>query len=330
MRARELKFLTGARLSKRYKLLGYRVRLFDPRGIYPAGTKFVPNGFFHADDDLVFSVVRGEDWTRLDSEIPYSEFDWASPQELRLFASMMFCEKREDRRMCLYPLRYGHRLDVRKLDLTRIDTVNRLKDFVLEEVRKPDRYGAPSDFLRRSTRPYDLESDSTFAFDRLLTFWHGMGDLDFLLLRGAYALMKADMLTSHLEFYEEGIVSCYIALDASYAYILGVLKAQGIKNPTANDAQMWVHNCFDKAFGLPEPSETSRYFEDFYRDRIMTLHPSSRFGEVPYAPIMHGDYIHLRRSLREIFAYLVSGEHGEDYHSHVREMRRLGNGTRAW
>ncbi|MNU06565.1 hypothetical protein D3C72_2518020 [compost metagenome] len=51
----------------------------------------------------------------------------------------------------------------------------------------------------------------------------------------------------------------------------------------------------------------------------MTLHPANKHGDTPYAPIMHDDIPQLRRSLREIFAYLLLEEHGPDFHSDLQE-----------
>jgi hypothetical protein len=48
-----------------------------------------PNGFFHADEQIAFSVILGDSWRMLDPDIPFSEFDWASPQELRLITSLI-------------------------------------------------------------------------------------------------------------------------------------------------------------------------------------------------------------------------------------------------
>jgi len=107
-------------------------------------------------------------------------------------------------------------------------------------------------------------------------------------------------------------------------------ELEGVKNPSAHDAAVWLHEHFDAPFGLPAPDETERYFETFYEERVMTLHPASRYGELPYAPIMHGDIPHLRRSLREIFAYLLLDEHGTDYDDDVDEhVRKTGRSAGA-
>jgi hypothetical protein len=45
-----------------------------------------------------------ESWRTHDPEVPFSEFDWATPQELRLIASLILCEVMEGPCVRLYPL----------------------------------------------------------------------------------------------------------------------------------------------------------------------------------------------------------------------------------
>lgn len=131
------------------------------------------------------------------------------------------------------------------------------------------------------------------------------------------------MLSRHHEFWEEAIISVYIALEVSFSLVLRRLELEGCPNPTARDAARWLHRHFDQYFGHKAPDATSGYFEEFYEQRIMTLHPASRFGDLPYAPIMHDDLSHLRRSLREILAYLALGVHSTDFYEDVRKNSRF-------
>jgi DNA-binding FadR family transcriptional regulator len=51
----------------------------------------------------------------------------------------------------------------------------------------------------------------------------------------------------------------------------------------------------------------------------MTFHPASRFGDLPYSPNMHDDIFHLRRWLREVFAYILIGRHDPGQQAAMRE-----------
>ena len=67
----------------------------------------MPTGFLYADEEIAFSVVHGGDWGNTLADAPYSEFNWALPEELRLMASLVLCELRNEP-VSLYPaVRYG-------------------------------------------------------------------------------------------------------------------------------------------------------------------------------------------------------------------------------
>jgi len=318
---RPMKFLPWKEVAARGGTPTYRVMVMDPRGIYPHGIQHVPAGFFYADEAIAFSVIYGGDWEDIIEDAPYSEFNWASPEELRLMASLVLCERRGEPYVSLYPVvRYSPRLDASKLDLTCPLTVHRVRELLLKTAAE-----ASTSFAQREpregviSRKYNTVPAERYGFDRLLKFWNALYGASFVFFRGIYTLIKADMLRQHPEFNEEAIVSLYIALDASFSLVKRHLQLLGIKDPSSHDAAVWLHEHFDAPFGLHAPDETEKYFGSFYEERIMTLHPANRHGDMPYAPIMHADIPHLRRSLREIFAYLLLEEHGPDFHSDLQE-----------
>ncbi|MDZ7660936.1 hypothetical protein [Thiohalophilus sp.] len=313
-----IRFVSSEQRWARAKGVANRVMVFEPKGYYPRGTLHVPNGVFHADTEISFSIVKGESWSSLDPDAPFSEFDWASPQELRLISSLLLCERRDDAYIRFYPIvRYGHLLEEENIDLSRPSIVNDVKALLLKLARNSKPGLMQDRIVNCLEKPYDLVEPDHYGFDRLLSFWKALSPANYVVLRGIYALVKSDMLSFHYEFSEEAIVSLYIALDASFTLVLRKLREDGVINPSSHDAALWLHEHFDKPFGLPEPDITEKYFHEFYEQRVMTLHPASRYGDMPYSPIMHDDIPHLRRSLREIFAYIVLGTHGPDYEEEV-------------
>ena len=110
-----------------------------------------------------------------------------------------------------------------------------------------------------------------------------------------------------------------IALDASFSAVIRQLQTEGVSNPTAHDAEVWIHKHFNAPFGLPPPEAAEKYFGEFYEQRVMTFHPASRFGDVPYSPNMNDDIIHLRRWLREVLAYVITGRHDPGHEEALRE-----------
>ncbi|GAA0888305.1 hypothetical protein GCM10009121_11860 [Rhodanobacter soli] len=317
-----LRWLEGERARHRSGWLGYNVTIFNTLGQYPEGTHMVPGGVFHADPELVFSVVWGGSWQRLDAELPYSELRGLSPDCLRLVAALMLCERRGERRCNFYPeTEHRRRLDTRRLRLDRAEVVGEIRQFLLEDLSNcTDSQGGRLPY--KPSRKYDLFDPSQLLLDRLLEFWEAFNPPDYLVLRGMHALMKADMLACHREFQEEATIACFIALDASFSKIQQELVNDGARNPSAHDVAKWVHAHFNEAFGIATPGPEDKYFGDLYEQRVMTLHPSSRYGETPVAPILYGDYMWLRRDLREVFAYLITRHHGPDYNEDLRTSLR--------
>ena len=323
---RRLRFLTGKELRSKAKRSSYlAVRLFHPRGHYPRTIVSSPNALFSADEELVYSVIRVRNTVAYDDSLPYSEMDWIEIPELQFLGALLLCEKIEEPRVSLYPVKHFiGRISTADLSLTDRSAPDNIKLLIQRSIIHPSEGTYYTSQINEcGTHRYRL-----FAADRLsaelhLDYANNIDKTDYVLLRGLGALIKADMLSSHPEFIEEAIVSCFVAMEASFQLALRLLKGCGIENPTAHDAAVWLHETFDEPFGLPAPS-VEKYFEEFYTQRIMTLHPSSRFGDVPFAPLAVDDYYHLRPSLRQIFAYLVRGEHPEDYFEAVTRHQQRG------
>jgi hypothetical protein len=221
--------------------------------MYPRGTFHVPNGFFHADEQIAFSVVLGDSWRTFDPDIPFSEFDWASPQELRLITALILCEVTDGPPIRLYPIvRLGPLLDVNELNLQSPETVAEVRALLLHHAAQPwSTRNAFSMLTRITCRTYDLTDPREFALDRQFEFWNSLASPNYVVLRGVYALMKSDMLSCHYEFSEEAVNSLYIALDASFALVVRQLQKEGNPSPSSHDAQVWVHRHFSAPFGLP-------------------------------------------------------------------------------
>lgn len=106
----------------------------------------------------------------------------------------------------------------------------------------------------------------------------------------------------HQMFTLEALYSLYVALDATFSLVCRKLKQEGIENPGAWDAQAFLERAEGRA------SEGFPYFGDFYVDRVCTMHPESRFGVFPFAPVSNCDAHTLFKNLREVFRLLILGE----------------------
>lgn len=109
------------------------------------------------------------------------------------------------------------------------------------------------------------------------------------------------MLRCHRQFLEEACVSLWIALDASFHLFRREMATKGQRNASAID----VGNYLDNLLGYQSSGE--RYFADFYEERVKTIHPASRFGVYPAAPLCADEYMQLLVSLIPIYEYLIVG-----------------------
>ena len=314
------RFRQGKRLRDNMRKPAYVLRLFHPRGQYPRCKVVQHDAIFWADEELVFSVTRSTPWRYFDSDAPYTEMDWLNPEELRFLGSILFTERRDWGSIRFYPVyKHGPILSPNKLDFTKPAVQDKLRRTVWIHAAHPSWPEADnlSDCLRLR---YSLLDTDHFTIDRQPLYWNGINQRDYVLLRGISALIKSDMLSCYHEFIEEAVISVFIAMDASFQLILRQLRKDGKKNPGAKDAALWLFEHFDKPMGLPQPT-VEKYFGELYDQRLMTMHPSSRLGDHPYAPVMVDDLFLLRDSLREILGYLATGTHGPDFHDAVAKRR---------
>ncbi|MEX2125588.1 MAG: hypothetical protein WD795_16995 [Woeseia sp.] len=319
-------FVEREAMHKVWRNPGYSIRLFDPRGHYPAGKIAAPNALYWGAPDLTFMATWSAPWDWYKLDMPYTEMDWATPQELKLLASILLCEREDGPRTCFYPVhRFSMRLDAEKLNLESPWIATRIKDSIIERSHRPDMMIGEGAILECRKGKYSLFKKSCLEIARQPEFFERISTDDYLFLRGIGALLKADMLTRHYEFWEEAIVISFIALEASFQMVLRELRQSGIVEPTSKDAAAWLHQSFNEPFGL-EPVE--RYFQAVYDQRIMTLHPVSRLGVNPYAPLFHDDYSLLRRDVPSIFAYLLTGRHSPEYLTTIARFGKT-NSNRA-
>lgn len=315
--------MEGKRLLNSYRQQSYIVRIFHPRGQYPRTKIMQRNALFWADEEMVFSVTHSVPWRVHDEDAPYTEMDWLAPDEIQFLGSIFFSERRNDAHIRFYPVfGYGPRIAQKVLDLSRQSVAERIRDSIRIRLAHAPWGHHGQELNECQTLRYSLLDPNTLNLDRQPMYWAGISTRDYVMLRGISALFKSDMLSSYYEFFEEAIISAFIALEASFRLIVRKLEREGVRNAGARDAAQWLFKHFDEPMGLPRPT-IERYFEEFYDQRIMTLHPASRFGDNPYAPVSHDDYYHLRSSLREIFAYLAAGSHGPDFHE---DAQRRGGG----
>jgi len=307
--------------SNDQRTVRHRVTLFRPLGMYPSGTICTPTGLFHADEEIVFAVTHGTTWWGKGDHLPYSEADWMEPELVRLLGTMVLAEPFEGVRPRFYPLSHGgFVMNEQAVDLTDARTASAVKKALLNTVNNRMWKQVQAMWPHCIGQEFVLFDQTELDVEQVPALWNAISTDNHLLMRGVQALIKSDMLGAHPEFQEEGAIATFIALDASFQMVLRLLRANGNPNPSAKDAGLWMYETFDNLLEVHGASDI-KYYEEFYDSRVKTVHPGSRFGEMPYAPVMADDRYHLTGSLPGVFAYLVLQQHSPSFLREVESRK---------
>lgn len=192
-------------VQKKARLMIFRAE----GGAYPFGTFFCEDGFFHADEDIAFSVVKCGGWRSVADELPFSEFAWASPAQVRILGSLLFCQVIDEAWVRLYPVIGRHLvLEPDELDLADVNVVQLIRSRILNSsdflLNPNGTAGTPASI---GCARYDLLSSESVAMSRFPSSYRSIDPGNLVLMRGIQALVKSDMLGCHQEFGEESVLS---------------------------------------------------------------------------------------------------------------------------
>lgn len=274
-----------------------RVRLYSPHGFYPRHAVAIPGACLVVRDDLIVSAVQTEPlaahWV---GETPYSELEFLALEETRFLAAIALSVHPDDGMAVTYPL-CGH-VDV-ALGLDDEALLEAAQHYAAPEAEHASR-GRTSMLPPRFGGPAYRWRDVGVDVGRVLEVARATQLNDHILIRGLGALLRADMCWQHHEIAEAAVMQLYVALDASFQMVLRTLREQGVTNPSGLDAGALIAEVFNPAL------DTGSYFEEYYEDRIKTMHPSSRFGVFGVAPLAADNFYHLRHGLIEVYCWLIT------------------------
>jgi hypothetical protein len=276
---------------------GIIVRPMSPFGTYWSQAAVLSSAAYIVREDLIFSACHFDQDAHEDDY--YTEHDEPTPEETRLLASLALSIGPDRGFMAQYPDFASLRLD----DHRQLDHPNVIIDI---EQQLREALAASNKSRPRTSAPLPPASYDHFHWPLPQAVFHeiyaNIDAMDHLLIRGLATWLKSSMLYSHSSFGEEANYPLWISLDASLAIIFEALRAAGNPNPTALDAGNFIHDAFgEQRTGL-------KYFEEFYEDRIMTMHPQNRFGTFAFAPIGHDDFYWLHNGLRDVYRYIILGK----------------------
>jgi hypothetical protein len=126
---------------------------------------------------------------------------------------------------------------------------------------------------------------------------------DQLILAGLARLLGASRLISFAEEPEEGAVSLFVSMGAALEFLrLHIAGSSGTENVPFSAVSDYLRATFPDGAGLAE------YYEERHDERVITIHPASRFGEFWAPPLMVADVYHLQKSLFGLYRHILLGE----------------------
>ena len=241
----------------------------------------------------------------------YSEIAFASPFDVRALGALLLGWTANGGVPHFYPTTEFWAAPPDGIDLTDDSCLDRLLDkfrFHLksDQCRIPHHHRPP--LLGGS--PYTLLPDDAIDHSRLDGIFNAIDVNDALLIRGLGGLLQANMLACYFEFFEQACMSLWVSMEASMHLIFRRLRVRGNPKPTASDAGVYL----DEVFENQQPSEG--YFDDFYSDRIKTVHPSSSYGVYHLAPLAADDFYELNEMLVPVYDFIVTGSVRREFKGH--------------
>ena len=294
---------------------GVIATLMSRFGLYPPEAAGDENHGYQFHPDATLILVRYQEHPKQYEEI--SEVEWAKPEEIAFMASMALAMDEDEPRIVFYPESEGVQVkfdpsmplnDPVLLNVVREKIISHRKARItkyrrrFKDWREHEDFTAAPPFL--SKKKYQTRNLDPVLHQALLS---AINPSDFLMIRGLSTWLRSAMLAQHRVFTEEAINTLFISMEASFRLVLRVLNSSGVKNPSSKDAASFLAEVFNE-----DPLE--RYFEYYYDQRIKTMHPDSRFGVFPHAPLMVDDYYHFRDSLRHLYVYLLIGFVGIEFY----------------
>ena len=280
---------------------GTCARLLSPAGLYPSRVAFrTPEAAIVVTPGVIALVTRFSP-VPPPEEYFHSEVEFLSAFEVRALAATILSRRHETGAMSLYPV-VANYVDLNaNLDLSKVSVLRGLLGGLLLRLAEDRRQSAAHVPPCSAGQPYDFNEYSEIDRRRFGQLLRTIDVEDHLLIRGLGALIEAGMLSCHQEFLEHACMALWVSLDASFRILLREMRKSGYVNPTAKDAGEFLDDVFDNEY------DSGGFFADFYEERMKTIHPESRFGVYPAAPLNFDEYYQLEASLRPLYEFLITG-----------------------
>lgn len=274
------------------------VRVLGRDGQYPHFDILTRTHLYVATERLVWTAVVQPG---LPADWEIGECTPLVPEEVRLLAAISLCEANPwDHGMPIVTHGGIKHLDGEEIDFDLRDsqTRSRVEGAVAEIGPGPARYERPGN--RDATF---CVRDDLGTYDDAMELLANIDARDQLILAGLARLLGANRLLRFANEPEEAAIAMFISTGAALEYIRHYLA--GDQDPNSVPFTR-VSDYLRTTF--PEGDAIAEYFELRYEERIIAVHPSSRFGEFWAPPLMMSDIYHLRKSLIGLYRHILLGE----------------------
>jgi hypothetical protein len=280
---------------------GVSVRLLSPMGLYPAAADFrTEDTAVYLSPEICAVITKFSPIPHPDKYF-HSGVEYLSAFEVRALAAPFLAKEHDTGAVSLYPVMECYRHPDTTLDLSKLRTLRSLARALFGQLKVDAHHRDVHHPPLIGGKAYEFNEHAEIDRRRLGRLYRMIDVNDHLLIRGLGSLLKAAMLRCHQEFIEHACMALWVSLDASFRIVLREMKKDGYINPGAKEAGQLLDDIFDSEY------DSGGYFADFYEERIKTMHPESRFGIYPAAPLEYDEYSQLEASLRTVYELLITG-----------------------
>lgn len=275
-----------------------------PIGFYPAKAFSIPSSAFVIGEDLIFSAVQFDE---VEIEGYYIEREWLKPEEIKLLSALALAVPVDCGKIYAYPHPLSFKIKDENYDLSNDSILEQIKtDLILRLEKEKNSFWQTIDPPIIFGGPKYKFNGNARNLKKQIEIFESIDLNDHLLIRGVGAFLKGDLLSIHHIFHTEACISMHIAMEATLQIILRRLR-KTMQNPSNKDASKYLGEKFKNKY-TPE-----KYFEDYYRDRILAVHPSNRIGTFPDAPLCTDDFYDLYEDLKSVYDFLITGNIQTNY-----------------
>ena len=279
---------------------GIALRPMSTLSLLPASSYLNHDASLVIGNELSFTAVR------VIKDEEYFELAWSSPEEIALLASITIGAHPQHGKTHFFPARWPVFVEDEGQDLSNKGVLE-VAEACLRGALTDTRGSRVKNSWEElppllSGRQYQFNSNVKLSQTYQTLLMRSIDLNNELMIRGLTHLLKTAMLQClSRTFVETACLEVYVSLEATLQIILNRLRSKGMVNPSNKDASNYLLEGFGVSYRL------EKYYEEYYNDRIVAVHPSSRFGVAKFTPLYVADLYSLYDDLLRNYEFLITG-----------------------